>query len=204
MAFDLSALAPWFTPEALESGLVQAGIFAPLVYMVVLAGSIILPILPNAIVFFSGIVVLGVVRAVIYGYIGSLLGSSLAFFLAKQYGRPFVGRMVGESKIRDFEKRWGIHDENQLARLVFLFRLLPLLSFDLVSYAAGLTKISFHRFILAAAFAALPGTIAYILIGPQLGPWVFGFGVAWTILLGAFVLVAFYLARLKQKRQDKR
>lgn len=203
MTLDIASFAPWFTPEALEQGLVQAGVWAPILYMVVLAGSVILPILPNAVVFFSGIVVLGVVQAVLFGYLGTLIGAALAFFLAQRYGRTFVVKVVGEKKLKSFEKRWGLHHERRLTVAIFLFRLVPLVSFDLISYLAGLTKISFARFFLATAVAGLPGTIAYVMVGPHLGRWVFLFGVAWTVAVAAILFPALFVARWAKRRQDR-
>jgi len=48
---------------------------------------------------------------------------------------------------------------------IFLSHLFPWVSFDLVSYAAGITEISYRRFFLATLLGMIPGTILYVELG---------------------------------------
>jgi len=49
--------------------------------------------------------------------------------------------------------------------LVFVLRLIPVVSFDVISYAAGLTRIPFWKFLLATALGMAPGTFAFVYLG---------------------------------------
>lgn len=70
-------------------------------------------------------------------------------------------------------------------------RLIPLISFDLISYAAGLTKISFKRFFLATFIGIIPGTIFYTWLGISIvGYEVFG-------LVSTLVIVSTMIFYLK-------
>lgn len=88
----------------------------------------------------------------------ALLAAFTAFYLARWLGRPLVKRWVsGRSFDASLEKygAWG----------VLAFRLFPVVSFDFVSYAAGLTAMRARYFGLATLIGMLPATIAYSLIG---------------------------------------
>lgn len=198
---DISSfnLLGWFSPETLKEGLLEVGAWGPLIYMFVSAGTVLVAFLPNGIVFFSGLFAFGVTKAVLFGFAGALLGACLAFFLARRFGQPLVSRIVGQEKIAAVEERFGLHQEKRLTMIIFLFRLVPFVSFDVISYLAGLSRLSFGKFLLASVGGALPGTIAYLLIGPHLGPWVFGFGVAWTLLMAVIVLPIIFWRKAKKQ-----
>jgi uncharacterized membrane protein YdjX (TVP38/TMEM64 family) len=64
-------------------------------------------------------------------------------------------------------------------------RLIPLVSFDAISYAAGLSSIRFRAFLLATALGMMPGTFAFVYVGGSgSGPR------TWAVLLGLAVLAA--------------
>ena len=63
--------------------------------------------------------------------------------------------------------------------MVFLTRLIPAVSFDVVSYGAGLTRMSLTRFAAASFLGMLPLTFVYVSFGPLLAvrgpiPWIGG------------------------------
>ncbi len=77
--------------------------------------------------------------------------------------------------------------------LIFVLRLIPLVSFDAISYAAGLSGIRFRGFFAATALGMLPGTFAFVYFGGAQA----GFG-RWMILVGLAglaVLAYFYQRR---------
>lgn len=85
----------------------------------------------------------------------AMLGAALCFWIARVLGRPVVERLVGGSKalaVSDlFFARYG-------NRAILIARLLPFVSFDLISYGAGLTPVSFWRFLVATGIGQLPAT----------------------------------------------
>ncbi len=50
-------------------------------------------------------------------------------------------------------------------RFVALVRLVPLVPFNLLNYALGLTRVRVSRYMLASYLAMLPGTFAYTYLG---------------------------------------
>lgn len=99
----------------------------------------------------------GAVWGTVIGLAGRVLAAVVCFYLARTLGRGVVESMVGARAIarsdRWFE-RWG-------TQTVLLSRLVPFFSFDLVSYAAGLTRIRLPQFLLATAVGELPAVALY-------------------------------------------
>ena len=67
---------------------------------------------------------------------------------------------------------------------ILIARLLPFISFDIVSYAAGLTSMNFWSFFWATGLGQLPATIIYSYAGEMLT------GTAQTFVLGLLILFA--------------
>ena len=94
-----------------------------------------------------------------------MVGAWVCFWIARSLGRPVVERLVGGShalEVSDlFFDRWG-------PQAILVCRLLPFVSFDLISYAAGLTPVSQRRFLLATGVGQMPATLLYAYLGQHL------------------------------------
>ena len=119
----------------------------------------------------------------LYAAIGVLTGSVVSFLIARFLGRELIEKIVG-----GHINFCGMCSDKLLTQVVLLSRLLPVVSFDLISYGAGLTKMSLRRFSLATFFGMLPLTFFYTYFGSQL---VFGGGA--TVALGLLLVGLFFL-----------
>ncbi len=148
------------------------------------AGSILLMILHNFIPFPAEILamangmVYGPVWGVLITWTGAMLGAYLAFGLARWLGRPFVLGMVAK-RHRVAVDRWALQEGSGA---LLASRLVPVISFNLVNYAAGLTAISWWTFTWATAFGILPLTILMVLVGHGV---LSGETITWPWLLAA-------------------
>jgi len=77
----------------------------------------------------------------------------LLFYLARVLGREAVRRKLGDNPVFS-----ATGSQRFLFMAVTLTRLIPLFSFALISYAAGVTAISFWRYALATTLGMLPMT----------------------------------------------
>lgn len=89
-------------------------------------------------------------------WLGALLGGVLCFLLSRVFGRKFVACSI---RLKGLDRRVEEHG----AIVIFVPRLIPLVSFDAISHAAGLSGISFWKFLLATALA--PGTFVFVYLG---------------------------------------
>ena len=158
--WNLSAL---FEPARIEALLEQIGPFAPLIYMAVMAATAVLVPIPGPPLFVIAGAIFGPVMGTIYAVAGSVAGALIAFLIARFLGRDIVESLVGKQVVICCECSEGL-----LAKIVFFARLLPLISFDVVSYGAGLTRMSLRSFALATLLGSLPMTFIYHSFGSVL------------------------------------
>ena len=175
-AFALGGLAaplPGFelSASAVEELIASWGIWA-------VAGSIMLMVLHSFVPFPAELVAIanGMLFGPFWGtlitWTGAMLGAYLAFGLARWLGRPFV-RQVVAPRHQDAIDRWALR---QGGGALFLSRFVPVISFNLINYAAGLTAISWWTFTWATGLGILPLTFLMVLMGDRLwsgepGPW---------------------------------
>lgn len=111
----------------------------------------------------------GVFWGVVLTWVGAMLGAVLAFWLARLLGRPFVSAIVAR-------RHWSAIDEwteKEGWRVLLLARLIPVIAFNLINYAAGLTRISLWTFLWTTGLGILPATVAMVVMGDQMEvmPW---------------------------------
>lgn len=135
--------------------------------------------------------------------LGSTCGATCAFLVGRSLSRTTV-----ESWIRNSPRfeRLNAAVRNRGFGIVFLSRLSPLLPFNLLNYAFGISQVSLRDFILASWLGMLPGTVMFLSLGSALGNladvWTerrpASAGQTWLLGLGvtASVLLAVWLGRL--------
>jgi uncharacterized membrane protein YdjX (TVP38/TMEM64 family) len=123
----------------------------------------------------------GPVFGTLITWTGAMLGAWLAFGLARRLGRPFVHAMVSE-RHRAAIDRWA---ERQGGGVLLFSRFVPVISFNLINYAAGLTAISWWTFTWATGLGILPLTCLMVLMGDRLWS---GEGGLWIWLIAAALL----------------
>ncbi|MDO5425962.1 MAG: TVP38/TMEM64 family protein [Eubacteriales bacterium] len=152
--------------EAMEAFLRPFGFWAPLVFTVIQAVQVVVPIIPGGVSCLAGVVLFGSVWGFVYNYVGICIGSLLAFLLAKRYGRPLVQSIVSERAYTKYSK-WldgGKKFDWLFAAAIFF----PFAPDDLLCYLAGLTKMSVKRFV-TIILLAKPASIALY----SMGLWMF-------------------------------
>ncbi|SFB00806.1 Uncharacterized membrane protein YdjX, TVP38/TMEM64 family, SNARE-associated domain [Clostridium frigidicarnis] len=161
------------------------GVWAPVVsFLLMIFQSVAAP-LPAFLITFANAAIFGWVKGAILSWASAMAGTVLCFYIARFLGRDSVEKLTSKFALKDidsFFEKYGNY-------AILIARLLPFISFDLVSYAAGLTTMSFWSFFWATGVGQLPATIVYSYIGGQLtgGTKKFVFGL--LMLFAASVLV---------------
>jgi len=132
------------------------GSIGPLLVVGLMALAIVFNPLPSAPVALAAGAAYGHTLGTIYIVIGAEIGAICAFLIARAVGAGTIKKLVGGSVSLG---RFG--SQNALMMAVFVSRLVPFMSFDLVSYAAGLTVIKLWRFAMATLFGLMP--ISFVL-----------------------------------------
>lgn len=129
----------------------------------------------------------------ILSWIGIILGGALSFWLARKYGRPYLDRKLGEN-----QRNWlQIHSRDQGAIALLISRMLPFVSFTLISYAAGLTRISWWTFLWTTAVGILPITLMSVLYGANMAEMPKALAIAIPLIAIAIVIFLHFYARHK-------
>lgn len=120
----------------------------------------------------------------LYVAAGAELGALLAFSLARLLGYTFLRRWLGDRlSFSLLGSQWT------MMGIVFVSRLLPFLSFDLVSYAAGMTPLKAWRFAVATLAGILPASFLLAHFGGELASGDSGRLVTTGIVLGGIVAI---------------
>jgi uncharacterized membrane protein YdjX (TVP38/TMEM64 family) len=119
---------------------------------------------PAEIVAIANGMIFGPAWGTVITWVGAMLGAFLAFFLARQYGQPFVCRVLSKRKAQTLEKWVARHGLGTL----FISRFLPIISFNLINSAAGLTKITWWTFGWTTGVGILPMTLLMVVMGDQI------------------------------------
>jgi len=106
---------------------------------------------------------LGVLFAIALTWVGAMLGAVICFWISRRFGRDWVVGKGYFDKMEDLDH----YLEEKGAFVIFLTRLIPILSFDIVSYAAGLTKMRWKSFITATGLGMLPTYVIFILFAAE-------------------------------------
>jgi uncharacterized membrane protein YdjX (TVP38/TMEM64 family) len=176
-------IASYFKPGQIQVWLADAGIFAPLLYMAVMAVAIVISPIPSLPLDIAAGAFFGPVLGTVYSVSGALAGAVISFTVARRLGRDLIERFLGGHV--NFCTKCS---DSLLTKIIFLARLLPVVSFDVISYGAGLTKISLKKFSLATFFGMIPLTFLYNYSGSVL---VFGEGL--TFILGVVMVIMFFI-----------
>ncbi len=154
--------SPYFL--GIARGMHRFGAEAPVAFMLAYALAV-AALVPASILTVAAGALFGVARGVLYSLVGATLGSSAAFLLGRHGARRFVARWLA-SMPRYLAIEQAVTAQG--ARIVFLLRLSPVMPFNVLNYALGLTTLSLTDFVLASS-GMLPSTVVYAYFGKVTG-----------------------------------
>lgn len=153
--------------------------------------------LPAFLLDFANCALFGFWKGFLLTWVSSLAAATLCFYIGRILGRDVVEKFATRSGIATIEEFFTRHGRAS----VLVARLLPFISFDYVSYFAGLTPIGYWEFLIATAIGELPATLLYSYVGSSLTGGAKVLTNALLILFGVsgIVLIARQVYREKQK-----
>jgi len=195
---EITSLFSKVDVEAVKSYILSFGILAPIISFLLMVFQSIAAPLPAFLITFANAGLFGWVKGAILSWSSAMVGAALCFFIARYFGRNVVEKLTSKfalDNIDDFFDRYGNY-------AVLIARLLPFISFDIVSYAAGLTSMNFWSFFWATGLGQLPATIIYSYVGGMLTggvkTFVFGLLVLFSLSLFAVLMKKIWSDRHKK------
>lgn len=162
----LGALAAWvfmhrseIDVQSLGAAVHRAGPWGPLAFMAIYAVATVAA-LPGTVMTLAGGALFGPAAGTFYNITGATLGATGAFLVSRHLAADWVRSRLGA---RAEQLIAGVEREDW--RFVAFVRLVPLIPFNLLNYALGLTRVRVSRYLIASYLAMLPGTFAYTYLG---------------------------------------
>ncbi len=175
--------------EAMESFIASWGMWSALGSIVAMVLHSFVP-LPAEFIALANGMIFGTVWGIVLTWTGAMLGAVMSFGLARWLGQPLVRRLVPK-RHWDTLRTW---EADQGAVALLIARLIPVISFNLINYAAGLAGIRWPVFLWTTAIGIVPLTVLSVVMGHALldaPKWVWGLVVVGLI----FASVVFHRLR---------
>ncbi|MGQ4556316.1 VTT domain-containing protein [Halobellus sp. GM3] len=141
------------------------GVWAPLVLIGLQTLQVVLAPVPGQILAVVAGYLFGAWWGTLYNMIGITLGSAVAFWLSRRFGRSYVERVVSDEALDTFD---SVND-GYVRLSLFVFFLIPGLPDDVLCFAGGLTKLPLWQLVLIAAVGRAPAFFLANVVGDFLG-----------------------------------
>lgn len=120
--------------------------------------------LPAFLITFANANLFGWQQGALLSWSSAMVGAAVCFYIARIMGRDVVEKLTSRPGLKSIDEFFLRHGKQS----ILIARLLPFISFDFVSYAAGLTSMGFWPFFVATGIGQLPATIVYSYVGGML------------------------------------
>lgn len=173
------------------------GAYAALIsFLLMILQSIAAP-LPAFLLTFANASLFGWWKGAILSWSSAMAGAAVCFFIARILGRDVAEKLTSKAGLKQIDTFFEKYGKNT----ILICRLLPFVSFDIVSYAAGLTSMSFVAFFVATGVGQLPATVVYSYVGGMLTGGAKTFVTALMILFALSALI-FMLRKIYADKQS--
>jgi len=153
-----------FRPAALRQYIQSFGQFAGPVYILAYALNTISVFPPIAALSLTAGLTFGEVWGAAYLMSAALIGTSCTFFISRLFGRNFVER-ISKGRFKKLDEKL---EKNGFMTILFL-RVIPIVPYEVLNYACGLSRIRFEDYFLATFLGLIPGVIVAAFFGGSLG-----------------------------------
>lgn len=188
----IPGLKEFFQPGNLRNFVLSAGIFAFLIYIVLLALSVPLPI-PSAPVLFAGGYIFGIGKGFVFGLVGITLGAIAYFSIGRYGGLSLAKKMVDQHHLDHF----NIIFKKRGPSIALLLYAIPIFPADELNLLLGLTRMTYPQLV----FTVIAGYIPRILVINTFGSYLqagFNLVTIVTFLIAVlFILMALFREKLK-------
>lgn len=173
----------------------RAGLWGVALFLCLMAAAVMSP-LPDPPIVLAGLVAYGPIKGLGLVVLGSWVGAMTNFLLVRTLGREAFRRRFPRlaAPIDDLAAKLGLE-------LLVVLRFLPTVSFDIVSYAAAVTRIRFVYFAGATLLGQLPGPTVAALVGAHTNDTSTPAKVGLFLLFASLLIAMLVLRRVVRRRK---
>lgn len=140
------------------------GALGPIVFIIGYAVAVV-GFIPGSLLTLAAGAIFGLVEGTAYVFVAAVLGSTLAFLIARHGARAAIERRIeGDKRFAAIDRAVGAEGR----KIVFLLRLSPVFPFNLLNYSLGLTQVRLVDYLIASV-GMLPGSLLYVYTGKVAG-----------------------------------
>ncbi len=144
----------YLTADALGRFLDAAGLWAPLLFMLVYAVGVCL-FIPGTLLTGLGAAIFGAYWGFLYVWVGAMFGASGAFWIGRTLGREFAASLIGD-KLKRYD---DAIERNGFATVLYLR--LVYFPFTPMNFGMGLTKVHFWDYLFGTGLGIIVGTFVF-------------------------------------------
>ena len=182
--------------SALRGHIASLGAWGPVTVIGLMVLAILVSPIPSAPIAMAAGAAYGHVWGTLYVLLGAEAGALAAFGVARWLGHDTLHRWFGDRLSVGL-----MGSQNVLMGVVLISRLLPFVSFDIISYAAGLTVLSFWRFAIATLAGVAPASFLLAHFGGEMATGEAG-RIMWSILaLGVITLIPLVVKVVRDRQR---
>ncbi len=133
------------SPEILVNKIKEYGLIGPIIFLLIQIVQVIFLFFPGGASCLAGTLAFGPIEGFFYNYIGLTLGSIVAYMLSKNFGLPLIKKLFKEETIKKYLKYVR---NKKFEKIFFLGILLPGAPDDLLCYIAGISNLTFKKFLI--------------------------------------------------------
>ena len=177
----LELTAAFQSIETARAYIAGYGALAPVVSAILMIFQSVIAPLPAFLITFANGTLFGFWWGSLLSWSSSMVGAAFCFYIARYLGIERITRLISQpavDKTNDFVEKYGTY-------AILIARLIPFISFDVVSYFAGATRMRFLGFWIATGIGQMPATLVYSYLGESASPhikWIlFAFGIVIAI-----------------------
>lgn len=189
--------------EEIKTWVLGHGAWAAVIYV---ATFVILPIFffPVPVIVLAGGTIFGLFKGSLYTMIGVLINTPIMYFIGRFLLKDFVHKFVNNHMSAKLRSALESTNQKVLSLVLFIIRLSPIFSYNLVNYISGVTEINFLPYILTTIAGVLPGVIVFINIGEnvlKVGSKEFFISLSFLLLL---VVISAIISKLFLKNEHEK
>jgi uncharacterized membrane protein YdjX (TVP38/TMEM64 family) len=152
--------------DSLKVFILSKGWIAPLIFLLLYILTSISFLLPSALLSIVSGALWGPVLGPVITISAAVVSAIFPFYIARALGNSFMDKIFKSNASLNICDRFISKNGFEV---VFVMRLIPFISWDMVNYGAGLCNIKFRDYMLGTLLGTIPGSVAYNIIGTQIG-----------------------------------
>ena len=181
----LELTAAFQSIETARAYIKSYGALAPVVSAILMIFQSVIAPLPAFLITFANGTLFGFWWGSLLSWSSSMVGAAFCFYIARALGIQRITELISQPAVDQanaFVEKYGTY-------AILIARLMPFISFDVVSYFAGATRMRFLGFWIATGIGQMPATLLYSYLGDRVTGsikalfWAFGSVISISIIL---------------------